>query len=232
MFDVRAKRGALQRRIGLDIEHAAVRVAHQAEPVAVHTGGDAGGIDPRVDLSPADGIVVEHAGDLVKAYAGAFENIRDLRNRTGGTMGEPVAGHLCPVAEAVEAGVVDRWRRCEVEDDYGHLRALDHGQHGRRQRIRRDVEENHIDVGAAKLAARGKRTVGIVDEAKVHDLDSLTGEFRRNAAEIALETLLEAGELGPVRVEADTEKANAKRGRAVHRRREIIASPRGKESGL
>ena len=65
-----AESGALLSQVGVDIEHAAVVMAHDAQAVVLHHGGDAGrGIDPLSDFVPADGVVVEHAGDLVERNA-------------------------------------------------------------------------------------------------------------------------------------------------------------------
>ncbi len=51
-LDVSTERGALARQIGIDVEHAAVIVAHHAQPVVLH---DAGGMrrgGPFIDLLP------------------------------------------------------------------------------------------------------------------------------------------------------------------------------------
>ena len=84
--------------------------------------GHAGGVDPRVDLVPADGIVVEHAGDLMEGDARATEDVRDLGHRTGAAVRQPFAGHRRAVAHPVERLVVDRGRRLQVEHDDRHPR--------------------------------------------------------------------------------------------------------------
>ena len=212
---MRPERGALQGDVGVDVEHAAVVVAHEAKAVLRHPGGDARGLDPGVDLAPAHRIVVEHAGDLVEAHAGALEDVGDLGHRAGGAVRQPLARHPRAVAQAVERGVVDRRLGGEVEDDHRHLRALHHRQHGGRQRVGSDVEEQQVDLAAAALAARLAGAVGVVDQAEVDDLDARPGELRRDAGHVALEALLQAGELRPVGVQSDPEQSEAQR-RRIH----------------
>ena len=53
-LDVAAEAGALLGEVGVDVEHAAVIVAHHAQAVVFHDVGDARGLDPLVDLVPAD----------------------------------------------------------------------------------------------------------------------------------------------------------------------------------
>ena len=55
------------REVGIDVEHAAVVVAHHAEAVVLHDVRHARRLDPRVHLAPARRVVVQHAGDLVEA---------------------------------------------------------------------------------------------------------------------------------------------------------------------
>ena len=55
-------------------------MAHESEAIALHSGGNATGLDPGVDFVPADGVVVEHARDLVEAHASALEDVGDLRH--------------------------------------------------------------------------------------------------------------------------------------------------------
>ena len=50
-----AEDGALQREVGIDVEHAAVVVPHQSQAVVLHDVRDASGVDPGVDFIPGIG---------------------------------------------------------------------------------------------------------------------------------------------------------------------------------
>src|SRR5471032_1668499 len=63
---VTAEVSALLGEIAVDVEHAAVIVAHDSQAIVLHDVSDPGGIEPLVDLSPGDGVVVDHPGDLEK----------------------------------------------------------------------------------------------------------------------------------------------------------------------
>ncbi len=92
-------------------------MAHEAEAVMEQDIGNAGGIDPGVNLLVDDRVVLEHACDLVELDTGSTEDVGDFRDGAGGA-----------VAHAVEGGVVARGGGLQVEDDDGNAGALDHGQ--------------------------------------------------------------------------------------------------------
>ena len=109
-LDVAAEAGALLREVGVDVEHAAVVVAHDAEAVVLHHVADAGGVDPGRDLVPARGVVVQHAGDLVERDSA--RRLKTLAISGTGQAGQwashsPVIAR--PVAQAVERRR-SRWR--------------------------------------------------------------------------------------------------------------------------
>ena len=171
-LDVAAERGAVLGEVGVDVEHAAVVVAHHAQAIVLHHVGDAGGGDPIGDFVPTTRVVAEHAGDLVERDAGPVEDVGDLRHGAGGAIRQPLARHLRPVAESVERLVVDRRRRLQIENDHRHFRAPHDRQHGRRQGVRRDVQEDEVDVRPAEVVPRDERLFRRVDQAEVHDLDA------------------------------------------------------------
>lgn len=103
-------------------------MAHEAEAVMEQDIGNAGGIDPGVNLLVDDRVVLEHACDLVELDTGATEDVGDFRDGAGGAIGEPFTRHAGAVAHAVEGGVVARGGGLQVEDDDGNAGALDHGQ--------------------------------------------------------------------------------------------------------
>src|ERR1035437_2812363 len=125
-------------------------------------------------------------------------------------MPKPVASHRRAVAHRVEFCVINRGCRREVQDDDGNFRTLHDGQHGRRQRVSRDVQENNVHVRLAEFVAGLQSLFWIVNETKIHDLDAGTFEFFLDSADVAFETRLESLELRPVSVEADAEKSDAK----------------------
>ena len=177
---------ALLREVGIDVEHAAVVVAHHAEAVVLHRVGDAGGGDPVGHFVPARGIVAQHAGHLVERDAGPVEDVGDFRHRAGRAIRQPLAGHLRAVAELVERRVVDRGRGLQIENDHRHLRAANHRQHRRREGVGRDVQKDEVDVGPAEIVPGDERLLRRVDEPEVHDLDAQRRELLLRLAEIAV----------------------------------------------
>src|SRR5262252_2259715 len=112
-----AKRCALCCQVRIDVEHAAVVMAHDAETVVLHDMGYPGSLDPFADFTPRDEIVFQDAADLEKRNVAALENVGDFWNWTGGTIREPLAGHLRTIAEAIERVEVDRNGWLQVEND-------------------------------------------------------------------------------------------------------------------
>ena len=76
-------------------------------------------------------------------------------------MREPLAGHGGAIAHPVKALRSQSRPPAPVEDDDRHFGALHHRQHGGGKRIRRDVQENQIHVGAAELVAGLQRLFGL-----------------------------------------------------------------------
>ncbi len=171
-LDVAAEARALLREVGVDVEHAAVVVAHDAEAVVLHHVADPGRVDPARDLVPRQGIVVQHPRDLVEGDPRAPEDVGDLRHRAGLAVGQPLAGHAGAVAEGVEPRVVDGGARREVEDDDRHPGPAHHGEHGGRERVGGDVEEDEVHVLLAEAVPGHRCLLRRVDEAQVHDLDT------------------------------------------------------------
>ena len=102
-------------------------MAHQTEAIVKHRVGDARGLDPRGRFVPANGVVMEHSGDLMKINFCAAENVRDFRDGTRGAVRQPVAGHRRAVAHRVEFFIINRDDRREVQNDDRNLCALHDG---------------------------------------------------------------------------------------------------------
>ena len=146
-------------------------MAHHAQSIMLHHVGHTRGFDPLGNLVPADGVVVEHAGYLVKGDSRPIEDAGDLGHGTGGTVGQPLAGHLGPVAHAIELRVVDRRTGLKIEDDHRHSGPAHYRQHRRRQGVGRDMQEDQVNVRLAKGVAGLERPLRGVDQAKVDDHD-------------------------------------------------------------
>ena len=177
---------------------------------------DARGFDPRVHFVPANFIVVQHAGDLVKINFCAAENVGDFRHGTRGAKGEPVAGHRGAVAHFIEFFVINRGGGREVQNDDGNFGALHDRQNGGRKRVSRDVQKNHVHIRRTKFVSGFKRFFGIVNQAEVDDFDAGAFEFFLDGSHITFEPRLEAFELRPVSIEADAEKPDAKGSAVSH----------------
>src|SRR6185437_9079594 len=102
-----AERGALLCQVGVDIEHAAVILAHQAETVVLHYVHDASGFQPLIDFIPCRITLCKRACDLKEGDMRSPEYARDFRNRTGLAPGQPFAGHAAPVLHPIEGGIID-----------------------------------------------------------------------------------------------------------------------------
>ena len=116
-FHVAAEGRALLREIGVDVEHAAVVVTHQAEAVVLHDIDSVRSLDPFIHFSPGEGVIVEGSGDLMEWNARSREYVCDFRNGTSAAPSQPLAGHMLPVAHFIEGAVVDSSTGGEVEDD-------------------------------------------------------------------------------------------------------------------
>ena len=70
-FDMSAEIRALLGEVGVDVEHAAVVMAHHTQAIVFHDVGDAGGFNPLRDFVPGHRIVFQHAGDLERKEFGS-----------------------------------------------------------------------------------------------------------------------------------------------------------------
>ncbi len=109
LFDVTAEGGALLCEIRVDIEHAAVVVAHDSEAVGFEDTGYFSGFDPALDFFPRDGIVLKNASDFDKGNTGAAKHVGDFRNGASLTIGQPFAGHRFAIWQGIE-GAGNPWR--------------------------------------------------------------------------------------------------------------------------
>ena len=226
-FQVTAKCGALQRRVGVNVQHPAIVMAHQTKTIVKHHMRHTRGFDPRIHFVPANRVVVQHPGDLVEINPGAVEDVGDFRHGTRGAKRQPVTGHRRAVAHFVEARVINGRCRREIQNDHWHFRALHHRQHGRGKRIRRDVKKDHVHVRLAEFVAGFQRLHRIVNQAEVDDLDAGTLQFFLDGADIAFEARLETFELRPISVKADAKKSDTQ----IHFIHRIISCSSNTEDG-
>ena len=215
-FDMSAEGGALQGEVGVDVEHAAVIVAHDAEAVVLHRMGDLGGSEPLLDFVPRRGVVFQHAGNLEEGDIAAAEYVGDFGYGAGLAPCQPFSGHLSAIRHSIEGGVVDGGAGGEIEDDHGDFRAAHDGQNGGRQSVRRDVQKEQIHIGASKGVAGGRSLLRAIDHAQIDDLDAGAAEALRDLRGIIVELLPEAFELTPIGFQADGEESYAQFGRGRH----------------
>jgi hypothetical protein len=90
---------------------------------------DARGFDPSVHFVPADRVVIQHPGDLMKINARAAEDIGDFRHGARRAMCQPVARHRRAVAQRVGPGIINRRCRGKIQNNDGNFGALHHRQH-------------------------------------------------------------------------------------------------------
>ena len=153
----------------------------------------------------------EHSGDLMKRDAAAIEDVGDLRHRTSSAPREPFAGHRRAIAHLVEVLIIDRRPGLEIENNHRHLCPPHHRQHSGGKRISRNVQENQIHVGLAKLMPGLLRFLRCVDKSEIHDLDTGPSEFAGDLLDITSQTFAQSSELRPVSVQPDTEQSDAQR---------------------
>src|SRR6185369_12792926 len=103
---------ALLGKVGINVEHSTVVVAHRTEPVSFHNVSHARSFHPLRDFIPGNWIVFQYAGHLKKRNAAAIENVGNLGNRTSRAVCQPLASHFGTVSEFVEGLVIDGcgWR--------------------------------------------------------------------------------------------------------------------------
>src|ERR1019366_4551593 len=90
-----------------------------------------------------------------------------------------------------------------------------HGQNGRRQGIRRNVEKDQIDVRPAKRVARRRGLLGAVDHPEIDDLDACPPQALGDLPGIVIELVLQTFELTPISLKSNGEQSNAQFGAVV-----------------
>jgi hypothetical protein len=71
------------------------------------------------------------------------------------------------------------------------------------------MQKNHINIGRAKLMAGCERLDRVIDQSKVHDLDTRPGELTFHHTQVTFQPLFQAGKLRPVSVKADAEESDS-----------------------
>ena len=183
VLDMAAEGGAMLGDVGVNIQHSAVVMPHQAQAVVGHDMGDAGGLDPGVHFVPAGRIIVQHAGDLVEGDAATLKDAGDFRHRAGAAMRQPFAGHRGAVGHFVKRRVVNGRGGLEIQDDDRHAGAPHHGQNRGGKRIGGDMQEDEVHVLLAEPVSGLHRPGRGVNEAQVDDFHARAapGGLRRCA---------------------------------------------------
>ena len=213
----------MQREVGVNVEHAAVVVAHHAQTVVLHGVRHPRRVEPFADFAPRGIVILNHAGDLEERNLAAAENVGDFRNGACLAPCQPLAGHPAAILHGVEGGVIDGLSRGEIQDDDGHFGPAHHGEHGGRQGVSGDVQEEQVDVGPAEGVAGLQGFFRGIDHAEVDDLDVRAPQAGGDALDVFIQAAQEPFELRPIGIEADGEQADAQRGWGTggHRRTQL-----------
>ena len=151
-----------------------------------------------IHFVPKHRVVVQRA--RVEGNSRAGEHVRDFRDRAGGTMHAPSAGHGRAVTHFVERRVINRRCGLEVQDNDGNFGALHHRQNRGRKRVSRDVKKNQIHVLLPEAMSGFKGLERRINQAEIHHLDSGSFELVADDPDITFEALFESFELRPVGV--------------------------------
>lgn len=195
--------------VRINIQHAAVIMAHQTEAVMGHDLGHAGGLEPRLHLGPTGRIVAQQAGNLVEGDPATMEDGGDFRHRAGPAMGQPFAGHGGAVGHPVESRVVNCRGRLQIEHDHRHAGALHHRQDGRGERVSGDVQKDEVHILPAEAMPGFHSSGRRVNEAQVDNFHPGPGQLVRHDPQITLQTPFQTLELRPISLQANAEQAGA-----------------------
>ncbi len=124
-----AKMSDLSRHIGIDVEHSRVVVTQYPQAIGAHHAGHAGSGDPLGDRRFRGGLP-QVPGDQVVIDTRPLEDAGDFRDAARLAVSKPLSRHRTPIAEGVEALVVDRRHRLNVQHDNRNPGSLRHGEHG------------------------------------------------------------------------------------------------------
>ena len=135
-LDVRAGLRVHLREVGVQVEHPRIRVAEEAEARGPQAAHRVRGIEPFAQHVPRRVAVEQRARDGAVRDARARERAGDLGHAAGRAVRQPFAGR--------HRLVVERPRRLQIEDDDGRTDRLHGGQHLRRRRVRRRIEQHEV----------------------------------------------------------------------------------------
>ncbi len=139
------------------------------------------------------------------------EHAGDLRKAAGLAVFQPETGHRAPVPQPVEGLVVELRHRLEVQNHDRCLHPLHHGEHGRRQRIGGDEEEQDVHLFRPERGCGIHCAPGVVDKPGVHHPRAQCLEPVADGGLVPREFVAQTGELVPVGVESDTEQSDRQR---------------------
>ena len=182
--------GALEREVGVDVQHSIVIVSHHAETVVLHPVDHARSIDPGADLIPAFRIILQLTRDLMKGHPGACQHIGDFRNGACSAVGQPLTGHCGTVSDEVKRGVVERRLRREIHDHDRHIGPAYHREYGRGEGIRGGMDEEHVDICTSQLMAGLNRPLRGINQTEIHNLHIISLELQPDPGRVPLQPFL------------------------------------------
>ncbi len=183
-------------------------MSHHAHAVVFHLVRHLRRRDPLRNLPPRSIAVLHHPRHLMKVDPTSPEHIRNFRHRASLAMSQPLPGHRRPVLHLVERLIINRGQRRQVQQDHRHLRPPHHRQHSRRQRIRRHMQKNQINIPLPKRMSGRHTLLSRIHHPQVQHLSPKPRELPLNRAVVPLQPLPQAAELSPVRFQANAEQAN------------------------
>ena len=140
----------------------------------------------------------------------------DLRGAAGLAVLQPSPGHHAAVAEQVERGVIQLRHRLEAEHDHRHAHPLHHGQDRGRKGVSGDVEEDQPDVLTPKEVRGLDRFRRAINQPCIDHGHAHVAQACRDRGLVTAQPVSQPLELGPVGLQSDTEKPDARRRSRVH----------------
>ena len=207
-----AEAGALRRKIGINVEHAAVVVTQNSQPVVFHDGSDSSSLDPLVDLPPDFCVALEHPTQLKEGNAAALKHIRDFGSWASRAVSQPLPRHFRAITETVHRCVIDGFSRTQVQQNQGDFGPSDNRQDGRGKSVGRHVQEDQIHVAAPEIVPSRHRFFRRIHHPQIDDLYSGAFDPLGDEFDVPKQPLLQPLKLRPVGFQSDAKEANPERG--------------------
>src|SRR6202012_2933177 len=97
-----------------------------------------------------------------------------------------------------------------------NLRATNKGEHGRRERIGCNIEDEKVNILAANLVARIEPTLRRIDQAEVHNLTARSTKLLFDHSNGSFQPFFETRKLFPVCGKPDSKQTNPKISLSLH----------------